>query len=338
MSGADIAVAICTYNPDERLLTRTLAAVEAQTIAATGAVECVIVDNNSSRAVAQLPVVASFLGRCSSWARVIREPQPGLSYARIAAIDATTAPIVCFVDDDNEPAADYLRKALDILGEHPDIGAIGPGKVAVEFIDPVDAEFAQRFRPHFQEKDAGELTYGCVDATWKDYYPPGSCLTVRREVLAQYRAKYLAGALTASDRVGNALSSGGDTQIVWEAVKMKFAAGISPDLRIVHMIPAKRSTLAYMKRLCYGTASSYMPHFVNSFPEARQRAVTPLPTDLQITRNALRIAARNLVRFRAGLAAVDLASYFGALIGMMRASDGVDRPWLRRYVRLLRLE
>ena len=60
-----IAVAICTYNPDERLLARALAAVEAQTLRPS---ECLIVDNASDRAVAALPFVVDFLRR-SPWAR-----------------------------------------------------------------------------------------------------------------------------------------------------------------------------------------------------------------------------------------------------------------------------
>src|SRR5688572_27713949 len=144
-----IGVAICTHNPDERLLARTLAAVASQTVAPS---ECVIVDNNSDGPVAALPSVEAFL-RSHDWARVVMEPKLGLTHARIAAIEATRAEILCFVDDDTEPAGDYLSTGLRILSEHTCIGALGPGRVVVDYVDPVPEWFAQRFGHHFQEKN-----------------------------------------------------------------------------------------------------------------------------------------------------------------------------------------
>jgi GT2 family glycosyltransferase len=327
-----IAIALCTHNPDERLLVRTLAAVASQTLEPA---ECVIVDNASGRAVADLPVVADFLRRCG-WMHVVAEPRKGLTYARIAAIEQTTAPLLCFVDDDCEPDAGYLAAAERILGEHACIGALGPGKVSVDFVDPVPEWFVQRFRGHFQEKDTAALAYGCVAATWTDYFPPGSCLVVRRDVLTQYRGAFLAGRLSASDRVGASLSSGGDTQIVWEAIKLGMAAGISPELRITHMIPAKRSTLPYMKRLCFGTSSSYLPALTDSFPEERAKLPAP-PSDGRITWTMLKIAARHVARMRLKLLPIALATYAGSMAGLVRATRS-KRKWLTRWTRLLGLE
>jgi hypothetical protein len=330
-----IAVAICTHNPDQRLLARALAAVASQEIPSGVNIECIIVDNNSSPPVAQLACVEAFLRRCT-WARVVVAPKQGLSYARVAAIDHTTAPILMFVDDDNEPARDYLTSALRILSEHACIAVLGPGRVVVDFVDPVPEWFARRFSHHFQEKDYPGLAYGSVSGTWTDYYPPGSCMVVRREVLTRYRAGFLAGHLSASDRVGASLSSGGDTQIVWEAVKTGLAAGISPELRIKHMIPAKRSTLRYMKRLCYGTSSSYLPVLVDSFPSERSK-LPSAPSDGRIVMTMLKIAARHLLRMRLRLLPIELATYLGSTAGLVRAS-GSKRRSLELSIRLLGLE
>jgi glycosyltransferase involved in cell wall biosynthesis len=328
-----IGVAICTHNPDERLLARVLAAVEAQTVTPD---ECVIVDNDSAPPVADRPLVRAFVDRCK-WARVVVEPKQGLTYARLAAIEQTSSPFLCFVDDDNEPARDYLANAARILGEQPCIGALGPGKVDVEFVDPVPESFAERFRPHFQYKNHEGLTYGCVAATWTDFYPPGSCLIVRRDALARYRAQVEEGKLSAPDRVGAALSSGGDTQIVWEAVKLGLAAGISGELRIDHMIPAKRSTLRYMRRLLYGTSSSYLPVFVDSFPDERARLPHP-PTDGQIARRMLTITLRAALRMRWKLLPLELATYAGMTMAQIRATNAAERKTLTRAIRLLGLE
>ncbi len=327
-----IAVAICTHNPDERLLARVLAAVASQTVPPD---ECLIVDNASDRPVASMPIVDAFLRRFSR-ARIVVEPKRGLTHARIAAIEQTSAPLVCFVDDDCEPEPGYLAAARRILDEHACIGALGPGRIEVEFVDRVPEWFAQRFRHHFQEKDVKTLAYGCVPAAWTDYYPPGSCLVVRREALERYREAFLAGHLSASDRVGARLASGGDTQIVWEAVKMGLAAGVSPELRIRHMIPAKRSTLRYMKRLLFGTSSSYLPALTGSFP-AEARALPAVPSDARIVRGMLRIAAAHLLRGRLKLMPLALATYVGSATGLARAA-GVERKSLLRAIRMLRLE
>jgi hypothetical protein len=327
-----IAIAICTHNPDERLLARVLDAVASQT---QQPAECVIVDNASDRAVASLPSVVEFLRRCP-WARVVVEVTKGLSYARVAAIDSTSAPILCFVDDDNEPDSDYLASAQRILDERACIAVLGPGRVVVDFVDPVPEWFARRFSHHFQEKDVPALVYGCVAGTWTDYYPPGSCLVVRRDVLSCYRDTFAAGEVSATDRMGASLSSGGDTQIVWEAIKLGLAAGIAPELRMRHMISAKRSTLTYVKRLCYGTSSSYLPALIGSFPEEGRKLPAP-PSDGRITWTMFKIAARHIARMRMNLLPIALATYAGTTAGLVRAT-GAERKWLARWTRLLKLE
>jgi glucosyl-dolichyl phosphate glucuronosyltransferase len=327
-----IAIAVCTHNPDERLLERVLASILAQTLQPS---ECVLVDNASDPPIASRPAVADFLARSAN-ARVVVEVKKGLSYARVAAIEQTSAPVLCFVDDDNEPAADYLEQAQRILGERACIGVLGPGKVVVDFVDPVPPWFAQRFAHHFQEKDHDGLAYGCAGSTWTDYYPPGSCMVVRREVLARYRDGVLGGQLSLTGRAGKKMTSGDDTQIVWEAVKMELAAGISGTLRIKHMIPARRSTMTYMKRLCYGTSSSYLPALTGSFPEEARKLPAP-PAEGQIAWTMFKIAARHIARMRLKLLPVALATYAGRTAGLVRAT-GSERKWLSRWIRLLGLE
>jgi hypothetical protein len=326
-----IGVAVCTHNPDERLLARTLTAIESQTVLPS---ECIIVDNRSAAPVASIPCVAEFLSRCT-WARVLVESRPGLSNARVCAIENTSAPWLCFVDDDNEPDRTYLEEAQKILECHSCIGALGPGSVIVDYIDPVPDWFRDRFGHHFQEKSTAGLSYGSVAGTWTDYYPPGSCMTVRREILQRYRSEFLAGTLSASDRVGTSLSSGGDTQIVWEAVKMGFAAGISSTLQIRHVVPAKRSTLEYIKRLCFGTASSYLPVLVSSFPDQRSTLPQP-PSDGRITATVFRIVLRHVRRRTIRFLSIEIATYLGSIVGLVRLT-GQRRPWLERWVSLLRL-
>jgi glycosyltransferase involved in cell wall biosynthesis len=333
----EMGVAICTHNPDEKTFRRTLAAVESLEMSPGTRIECVVVDNNSDAPVSELPYVKAFLGRCT-WARAITEGRKGLTYARIAAIEHTTALNLCFVDDDNEPAKDYLAAASRILTDHRCIAVIGPGKVVVNYMEPVSDWFAQRFSHHFQERDCPELTYGRICGTWTDYYPPGSCMVVRRDVLERYRQEFLSDRLSALGRVGTKLSSGDDTQIVWEAVKMGFAAGISPELRINHLITAKRSNLDYVKRLCYGTSSSYLPALVSSFPSKKAGLSGAVPSNARIVWRVTKIILRHLARLRLDVLPIELASFFGSLVGVLKASETQGRTWVYRCVALLRLD
>jgi len=329
-----IAVAVCTYNPDERLLARTLDAIASQK-SPPGGIECVIVDNCSSPPVSTLPIVRAFLRRCS-WARVVLQPKQGLTNARLSAIEHTTAECLCFIDDDNEPASDYLLTALKIFAEFACVGVVGAGRIEVDFVDPASEGFAQRFSHHFQENDFDGFAYGCVSGTWTEYYPPGSCMVVRREVLNKFRSAFLVGQISASDRVGSSLSSGGDTQIVWEAVKMGFAAGTSSGLRLKHMIPAKRISLAYIKRLCYGTSSSYLPALVDSFPSERSKLPKP-PSTARIAWTMVKMTGSHVLRNKIGLLPIELATYVGRIDGLMRAG-GTQNRLIERSIRFLGLQ
>lgn len=255
------SIVICTYNPDERLLLRVLAAVLAQKDSAS--FECVVVDNNSALPVETLPCMQGF--RTDVRLRVIREPRPGLSHARIAGVNEAKAPVVIFVDDDNELDPAYLHHLGHLLLEHPQVGCWGPGVVKVDYIDGAPGWVRKHFSALFQEKHLPETRYGS-EPGWPEYYPPGSGLVVKREIFLHYIGLYEQGSLTATDRKGNSMASAGDSQIVWTAVKMGLSAGTSPVLRLVHIIPAKRVTLDYLKRLNYGVSSSYYKALYEMFP------------------------------------------------------------------------
>src|SRR6516165_7404390 len=90
----ELSVIICTNNPLEEHLRRTLEALRAQTVS-TSRWELLIIDNAS-----EPPVDAGDL----SWhprARVISETIPGLSFARVRGIREAIGDLLVFVDDDN---------------------------------------------------------------------------------------------------------------------------------------------------------------------------------------------------------------------------------------------
>jgi len=334
---SDIALLICTYNPEKRIFLRVLKALEALEIPEDTKLDCIIVDNNSAASVGEMACVKKFLSKCD-WAKVITEYQQGLTFARIAGIKSTTAPIIIFIDDDNEPAADYIKVAKHYLNTHSCVAVWGPGKVTVEFLDPVSDWFAKNFRANFQERNCKYAEYGRVMAGWTHFYPFGTGQVVKREVLEKYYQAVEAGKLASTDRKGSNLSSAGDIQVVWEAVKMGFAAGTSPELKITHLIPGKRSNLHYVMRLNFGTASSYMPALVESFPSEKEKALEYIPSNIKILQDIFNKTMRYLPQLKYKVLLFELAGYIGNVVGVLRATRCDERRWIYKLANLLKLE
>ncbi len=337
VSKLDISVIICTYNPEERMFSRVLKAVGALEIQKGTTIDCIVVDNNSDIPITDLACVKLFLEKCS-WAKVIRESKQGLSFARLAGIKAATASTIVFFDDDNEPAPNYLKVAQYCLKNYPSVAIWGPGNVVVEFLDPVSDWFSCNCRKFFQERNQQSIEYGCVMASWTDFYPPGTGQVVKRIVLEKYHQEVEAGKLTSTDRNGNSLLSGGDVQIVWEAIKMGLAAGISPELKIVHLIPSKRSNLEYVKRLSFGASSSYLPALAESFPLEKENLLKNIPSNIRITYDILRIVLKNILQMRYNFILLDVACYIGGVIGTLQATQVKKRQWIYYLSNILSLE
>jgi glycosyltransferase involved in cell wall biosynthesis len=307
-----ISILICTYNPAEQIFKRTLNSVASLNVPAALPIECIIIDNNSPVPIGELAYVREFLDRCP-WARVITEKQQGLTFARLAGIEASSNSIGIFIDDDNEVVPTYLETVTDLFSKYTNVGAWGPGNVNVEFMDSVSDWFRNNFQTVFQERHVRFNEYGCVPETWMSFYPVGTGLCVRREILEKYRAEVKNSNLSSSDRKGKALSSGGDIQLVWEGIKIGWAAGVSPALSVNHLIPANRSTLAYVKRLNFGTAASFLPCLYSSFPDLKSTRVLPLSTTSDIMLVLIKTAIKYSLKFKLNLLATDLASYLGSV-------------------------
>jgi glycosyltransferase involved in cell wall biosynthesis len=259
---SQFAIAICTYNPNPVLLERLLTAIQV-ILTTTQSTEVLLVDNNSSPALSALPTLQDFLAQIPQ-ARCVVEPKQGLTAARCRAVQETSAPIVVFFDDDNEPSPDYLQVLDHYFTDYPNVGVWGPGQIIVEYVDPVEPWFEQH-PERFQQRQLG-FGYSCVPATWGPYFPNGTGFAVRRKILHQYVSAIEQGTLQTTDRRGKSLASAGDVQIVWEGIKMSLAAGMIPELRCNHLITADKANLSYLKRLHFGTASSYAPALLESFP------------------------------------------------------------------------
>jgi hypothetical protein len=287
-----VAIAVCTHGPDLALLTRLVAALD-RILERSAVAEVLVVDNASLQPVATSAPLRWLQARHPQ-VRCVLEARPGLTQARCRAIRETTADLLIGFDDDNEPAADYVALVTAYAARHPEVGVWGPGRIAVIFSQEADP-WIQRHRACFQER---QLPFSISSAP-----PPlggpwvtGTGFAVRRRVLEAYHLAVERGELAASDRTGAGLQSGGDLQIVWQALRLGLAQGFIPDLRCGHLIPPARANLAYIRRLEFGAAASYVPALAECFPSV----AASLPAARPLGLHGLALLAQPLVRLARG--------------------------------------
>ncbi|RXF69095.1 glycosyltransferase [Arcticibacter tournemirensis] len=266
---AKYTIIICSYNPDDRLLDRCLTAVSSLLINATTPIEIIIVDNNSDKPLRERALVTTFL-QSNNVSKLIEVSRPGLVYARVEAIKQSRGEFVVFFDDDNEADENYFSELDNLRLRYPMVGAWGPGKVNVDFVDGVDPLLERYYRPMFQEKSVENIEFA-MRRIWQECYPIGTGLCIKRSLLARYVGLVENEKLTLTGRAGKKMTSGDDTQMVLLVILQNYAAGISPELKINHMISGKKLEFDYLKRLKFGTSCCYHLFHLELMPEYQQQ-------------------------------------------------------------------
>ncbi|MFY8051887.1 MAG: glycosyltransferase family 2 protein [Armatimonadaceae bacterium] len=125
----DVAVIICTRNRAEHLAEMLPSLINLYIPDGLN-VDAIVVDNGSTDATQD--IIAEMTRSCG-WVRTIIEEKPGLSNARNAGIEATTAPIVLFTDDDVRIPTDWLSGMYQMF-VNPDVHIIQGHIVLAESI------------------------------------------------------------------------------------------------------------------------------------------------------------------------------------------------------------
>ncbi|SMC71187.1 glycosyltransferase [Pedobacter africanus] len=264
VNGLDYSVIICTYNPDPRLLQRCLVAVSLLDVRGI-ALEVILVDNNSTEPLRGADYVKEFLNK-TPHASLIEVKEQGLSFARIGGIKSSKGNCIVFFDDDNEPIPSYIQELHILRKDCPHVAAWGPGEVDVDFVDGIDSRLVTYAREAFQDRHEAVMAYA-NQRLWQDCYPFGTGLCIEREYLIGYIELAELGKFTLSGRKGGQMNSGEDTQMIFYCISRGAAAGVSPALKITHMVPHKRTSLNYLKRLAFGTSVCYSTCLVEVFPD-----------------------------------------------------------------------
>jgi Glycosyltransferase like family 2 len=238
-----ISVAICTFNPDRALLRRVLDVVAEQVEAVSDA-ELIIVDNNSTPPLDEWGELSAFR------LRLVRQPIPGLTAAREAAIAAASGELLVFVDDDNVLGDGYLAVVRRLFAQNPRVGVVG-GSVVPEYNGTPprigDFESCLAVRRH-----ARETWIETVGPPYSDHFPIGAGIAVRRELATAYVAD-CAETTRIEGHMGEALTSGEDLDLDLFALSRGQTLLVSGELSLTHVIARTRTEPAYLERLVAGS-------------------------------------------------------------------------------------
>ncbi len=236
-----ISAVVCCHNPRTDFLEQVLVALRAQTLPTTRW-ELVVIDNASS-----VPLEGNLDLSWHPQGRILREPQLGLTHARLRGIGESGAPLLVFVDDDNVLNPHYLRNAVGLAEGHPALGAWG-GHVVLGF----ESSPPEWTRPYWEFLAMKHVTRATVSRDPNDWAstPIGAGLCIRRGVLEHYREQLKCNAWrTNMDRRGRSLMSAGDQDMANTACDLGLEKGVFPELQLTHLIPLERLSEPYLLRL-----------------------------------------------------------------------------------------
>jgi glycosyltransferase involved in cell wall biosynthesis len=249
----DCSVVICTRNPRVNYLSRVLTALREQTLPVSEW-ELLLVDNGSENPLEDLVDLS-----WHSSSRVVHEPEPGLTPARLRAVAEVQAELITFVDDDNVLHPSYLRESMLIAQQFPRLGAWG-GQLFPEFETPP--------APGLEDLLEGLALRQFHQPRWSNYdsstCPYGAGLCVRASVAKRYASIANSDQIRRSlDRRGNSVMGGGDLDLAMTSYQLGMGTGLFPQLRLLHLIPKHRVERNYLYEICVG--GTYAGHLVNFF-------------------------------------------------------------------------
>ena len=242
MRGSGISVIICCYNSSERI-EPTLNHIFKQEIESNFNWEIIVVDNNSKDDTAEKAHSIYKQSKSDIPFNVIQEPNPGLSNARHAGFNASQHNICLMVDDDNWLSANYLEGVYNSFQSNQEIGMVGGLGIPELSVDaPIwFKKYAYCYATQPQTKD-GKSGYT------EHLY--GAGLALKLSVLDRLKTAGFKSLL--SDRIGNSLMSGGDTELCFAFRMAGEKLYYNAEISFKHELPSSRINWNYLRRLFHG--------------------------------------------------------------------------------------
>jgi len=247
-----LTVVICTYNPQVDYLNRTLAGLRAQSLP-TSDWELILVDNASAE-----PVAGRFDLAWHPRGRIVEEPNRGKTHAVVRGINEAAGEVIVFVDDDNILDPDYLKIAIDMGDRRPWLGAWGSGAIVPEFEEPP----AKALKPYlmFALRQYDQEHWSNSVDDWPAT-PLGAGLCIRREIATHWVTSTDPGSLFMFSQIERTKGEFVGSEDIFLALHPRHFGlgwGTTPELKIIHLIAAKRVRKDYLVSITEGYAVQYV--------------------------------------------------------------------------------
>ena len=244
-----ISVVVCCYNSADRIC-KTLHYLSYQQACDNFLYEIILVDNNCSDNT--IETAEKFWKSAGSpfLLKVVQQPVSGLNFARQKGVDTACFEYIIFCDDDNGLCENYLKRVIDLFEYQHDVAIIG-GVGEPEFQCTPPSWFDELKGFGYAIGTEGRTT-GYVDLVY------GAGMGIRRSIFQKVVSSCESFVLT--DRIGNALSSGGDAEICILTSRAGFKIYLDTNLCFKHFIAASRLKWSYYLRLrkAFGIAAAYL--------------------------------------------------------------------------------
>ena len=261
------SIIICFYNAGIKLIP-TLQHLKKLDISGITGCELILVNNNSndnSCAIIQEEMNDFTL---FPW-KLVDEPRPGLSNARLKGIAESQFEYMLFCDDDNWLSPDYIQKAIPILKAHTNIAVLGGYGDAVSDV-PLPDWFEQH--KNFYAVGPQFPTNGKVFGVRNMVY--GAGMIVNRSAWNYLISKGFT--FFALGRTGKNLSSGEDSEMCLAFQIAGYDIWYNNSLQFKHYIEPTRLTEDHFKKLRKGMSSSgYVIQFYRRYLFGYRPTITP---------------------------------------------------------------
>lgn len=243
----NLTVIICCYNSASRIRP-TLEHLSKQKQKNGLIFEVLLVDNNSKDNTSEIAseIWKSFNKKINL--TVVSEIEIGLSHARKKGIKSSNGDLLVFCDDDNWLEENYLQIAFDFMNENPKVGVLGGNSTAISSV-----EFPNWFSTYQEYYAVGVQNIESSIINNRGYVW-GAGMVVRRNDLLNIFDSGFVSLLT--DRNGNDLSSGGDSEICSWFLIIGKDLYYNEDLIFKHFIEPSRLSKEYFERLKKGMSLS----------------------------------------------------------------------------------
>jgi GT2 family glycosyltransferase len=246
-----LTVAICTKDRPENLARCLQSLLNLQTSASK--LEILVIDNAPSNERTQ-ELVASLPG-----VRYVREPKPGLDFARNRALHSATGELLAFLDDDVVVDRKWLEGLMEAWAENSDAAAFTGLVLPYELATEAQILFEQRggFRRGFEKIRYGQVLPGNpLHPCGAGIFGAGCNMTFHREILLKI------GGFDEALDTGAPLPGGGDLDIFYRIIRAGYPLVYEPQYLVFHQ---HRREYEKLRRQYWTWGLGFMAFVVKSY-------------------------------------------------------------------------